>query len=74
MDNFDHYQNIVIGRYCNGEFQSLLPRDVPDCGDGLLKFLLTELSENEGCDSIGEAIRRLDSAIGELTELRNSID
>ncbi len=72
--NFDEHQTFVIKYYVNGEFDHLEPDDIPECGDGLLKFLLTELSESEGCDSIEEAARRLDGAIRELQDLRREMD
>lgn len=57
----DEFQKIVAESYEGGEFNS--DQNPEDAGDGLFKFLITELSESEGCDSVEEALRRL-SVIG----------
>ncbi len=68
---FDQFQKTVLGSYANGEFAKIKSTEVETCGDSLLKFLLIELSEAEDCDSAEEAIRRIDSAIRELNEVRS---
>lgn len=66
---FDQYQQVVRAAYNDGEHAVQSKEDVPDCGDGLLKFLLVEISEAEDCDSYACAIKRLESAIRQLTSL-----
>lgn len=66
---FDDIQQVVVESYANGEFMGLQPAEVDDCGDGLLRFLLIELSKGEDCDSFETAIDRLETAIRQLREL-----
>jgi hypothetical protein len=71
---FDRYQKIVVNSYNEGEHLVTDPVTVHDCGDGLLRFLLTELSEKEDCDSYDCAIQRLDSAISQLSSLKRTFE
>lgn len=74
LQGFDQIQQVVIASYDNGEHAACKPQDVPDCGDGLLKFLLIELSEQEDCDSFECAVKRLDTAIRQLSQLRSVLE
>jgi len=65
----DEYQRIVAEAYEGGEFVS---KDLT--GDGLFDFLIREVSEKEGVDSIGEAMRRLDTVIKQVEEVRRAFD
>ena len=67
---FNQYQRLVIEVYDDGEFAELRPDEVSGCGDSLLKFLLSELSTREDCDSFETARDRLDTAERQLTEVR----
>jgi len=69
---FDKIQQVVIASYPDHCVEK--PEDVEDCGDGLFKFLLVELSESEDCDSFETARNRLDRAIKELTDLRSAFE
>lgn len=71
---FNEFQQVVATSYDDGNHQCLSPDDTNDCGDTLLAFLMTELSDNEGCDSAGCAIDRIDSAIRQLTEVRAAFE
>ena len=71
VSDFDQFQKVVIESYNDGDHQVESTADVPDCGDGLLKFLLTELSEGEDCDSFDCAVQRIDMAIRQLTSLQS---
>jgi hypothetical protein len=67
---FDTIQAIVIQHYANGDHLVALPSDVPHCGDGLLKYLLVELSQSEDCGDIQTAVQRLDKSIEQLAALK----
>ena len=70
---FDEIQQLVVANYNNGDHLVEKPDDVENCGDGLLKFLLVELSTAEDCHSPEEAILRLGTAIHELQTLSEAI-
>jgi hypothetical protein len=72
--HFDLLQQQVLRTYELGEFAHLAPADVDTCGDGLLKFLLSEISQKEGCVDLPEAVRRLDASIRGLTEFRDRLN
>lgn len=67
-------QEQVLRSYCEGEFAGLLDEvtaarfggAVAACGDGLLRFLLTELADSEGVDSVEEGLRRVNAAVDQL--------
>ena len=69
----DKYQKKVLESYDGGErlpeIEVLGKMRRADFGDGLLFFLVTELSEAEGCDSMEEARRRLDNILREVYEV-----
>ncbi|MDK9702410.1 MAG: hypothetical protein OEL20_04670 [Sulfuritalea sp.] len=69
---FDQFQQVVLESYGDHLVQTSV--DIPNCGDGLLKFVLTELSEQEDCDSFDCAVQRLDTAIGQLASLRSAFE
>lgn len=71
--SFDQIQKLVIEHYNAGEHIVREPKDIAGCGDGLLQFLLVELSKAEDCHSINEAIDRVESAIRQLTALSNKL-
>lgn len=69
-NSFDEVQQMVLANYDGGEFAGIEPADVAECGDGLLKYLLVELSKAEDCDGPQAAISRLDTSIRQLEALR----
>lgn len=69
--SFDECQQVVVEHYDDGQHAVHEPADVENCGDGLLRFLMVELSANEDCDSFNTAVYRLDTAIRQLTNLRS---
>lgn len=71
---FDAFQQIVANTYDNGEHECHTPDDIDTCGDSLLMFLMRELSLSEDCDSIDEAIRRVDVAIRQLEAVRDGLE
>ena len=66
--------------YCGGDFSHFATTteidrgDLAACGDGLFRFLMTELSAEEDCDSREEAVRRLESARRNLDEVIVAIE
>lgn len=40
-----------------------------DCGDSLLRFIMSELSTREDCESNDDAIRRMTTARNQLNDL-----
>lgn len=71
---FDAFQQIVANTYDNGEHECHTPDDIDTCGDSLLMFLMRELSLSEDCDSIEEAISRVDVAIRQLEAVRDGLE
>lgn len=68
-------QLTALRTYCNGEFKYMRSMgDVRVCGDGLLAFLLVELSEEEACTSTDEAFSRVAAAIEQLREVLAALD
>lgn len=75
-------QRVVLRTYANGDFDHLgqigtkeeFDRELDDCGDGLLKFLLVELSAQEDCDSLDTATQRVEFAIRDLSSVASAIE
>ncbi len=74
MEHFDRIQTCVLAHYNGGEHLVESPQDVPNCGDGLLSYLLTELSEKEDCTDFPEALRRIKTSIEQLYQLQDVIE
>lgn len=78
---FNDAQKAVLRTYANGDFAHLcevtdektLADELEHCGDGLLRFLIVELSSKEDCDSLQEAQQRIESAISQLQEVVDAI-
>jgi hypothetical protein len=70
MSKLNRFQRFAVRRYDNGDGgYCQTTKDVEGYGDGLLRFLVVELSEQEGCDGYDEMVRRLNvvhSQIGDL--------
>lgn len=75
-------QRIVLKTYAGGDFEHLgeirtvneFERELDDCGDCLLKFLMVELSGKEDCDSLETATQRIESAIRDLTTVASAVE
>ena len=68
-------QLVVLRVYCGGEFLHLLSiSDVRGCGDGLLVFLMDELSTREHCETKDDAFNRVAVAIEQLREVLAALD
>lgn len=71
------WQRTALMTYDLGEFAYLAEatdgrafRDsLRDCGDGLLRFIVSELSQREDCENYQDAIRRVTSARNQLNDL-----
>lgn len=70
---FDDIQQIVANAYDGGNHLCNSPDDIHHCADGLLTYLMVELSAAEDCDSKEEAIERIDRSIRQLEEVRSAI-
>lgn len=66
---FNEFQKRVLAAYNSGDHMVERPDDVESCGDGLLKYLLAELSTSEGCDSLGTSQNRIETSIQQLEEV-----
>lgn len=72
---WNEHQRTVLKTYCGGEFQDLRSMgEVRDCGDGLLVFLMIELSTEEGCDDTDDAFNRVAWAVDQLREVMVALD
>lgn len=67
-------QQILVATYANGDFSHIKSIDESrEVGDTLFLFLMIELDEKEDCDSINEAIRRVDSSMRDLHKVATSL-
>lgn len=64
---FNAFQRTVLAVYDGGDHLVQSPLDSLECGDGLLRFLLVELSDSEDCDNVFTAISRVETAIAQLS-------
>ena len=70
-------QRVLLAQYCDGEFSYLAQlasqadfnREVADCGDGLLRFLIAELASSEDCRDMETGRDRVVSAMRSLQVL-----
>jgi len=75
------FQRNVLEQYAEGEYLYLLDlpteeafdEGVGKVGDGLFIFAIAEMSTLAGCDSIDEAINRLDEAANQLSRLNGAL-
>lgn len=70
----DIIQKIVVDTYAEGIFSHITSMEEAEtAGDTLLLFLMRELGYTQDCQTIPEAIRRVDAAIEDLNEVRNAL-
>lgn len=68
------WQKAIARTYGGGDYAEFADNgvmtalDLDACGDTLFRFLILELADSEGCDSLEEAIRRCGSARDQLDE------
>ena len=59
------YQRVVLDTYQLGEFAQIkTDKQLRDCGDSMLQFLMSETDED--CESVSEACGRIERAIADL--------
>ena len=71
------WQRAALASYDLGEFRYIadattaatLREGLRDCGDSLLRFIVSELSPQEDCESFDDAIRRMTVARNQLNDL-----
>lgn len=72
--DLNDWQKAVARTYSDGDFAffadkgEIQDEDLDQCGDALFVFLMLDLSDTEDCDSLEEAIRRIESARRQLIE------
>lgn len=73
--SFNKYQTIAAQTYAGGDFahcESL--SEAKQIGDTLFGFVMVELADSEGCDSLEEAIRRMENALDDLRGVYNALE
>jgi hypothetical protein len=69
---FNQAQKTALRFYDEGSFEGVTSvEEVEEAGDTLLVFILRELDSSEDCDTMGEAVRRMETA---QAQLRGVID
>lgn len=75
--NLNLWQHITLLTYDHGEFAHLaeipeveeLNNQLNQCGDGLLRFMIAELSSKEDCTTNNDAIHRMIMARTQINEV-----
>ena len=68
-------QQIVAETYCGGELNRPdVMETLDNCGDGLFRFLMVELSDEEDCTDTDDAYNRVANAINQLEDLLAVLD
>ena len=69
-------QRLLLQHYENGEYAEYPEAEIrshESVGDGLLRFLFIELSEREDCDSLEEAMSRMNTVLKQVGEVHAAI-
>lgn len=82
MKVLNRAQALCLAAYANGEFEYLvnlatqkeLDAELKGIADGLLQFLVVELSDSEDCDSVDDALRRMNLVVGDLQRVKSSLE
>lgn len=72
-DRLNRFQRIAADTYANGDYRHLTDPEqakADDNGDTLITFIMRELDEPEDAN---DAVKRLDTAIRELEEVRDAL-
>ena len=68
------YQRAAVDVYGEGNFGYVESYDYGDeHGDALLSFVLAELSDNEDCENLTTARRRIESGIQDLQDVLQAL-
>lgn len=74
-DTLSRYQRIAADAYDDGAHSHVTSiEDAREVGDTLFVFLMAELAESEDCEDLDTAIRRVETAINQLTEVRAALE
>lgn len=69
------FQRVCADNYDGGDFSHVGRVDeAKNVGDTLFAFLMVELASSEGCNSAGEAVRRLDRATADIAGVIAAIE
>lgn len=69
------YQKALVHTYAQGDFSYVSTfSESSEVGDSLFHFLFCELSDEEGCNSKDEALRRLDNAKNDIEGVISAVD
>lgn len=72
---FNEYQKLAAKHYCGGEMSHVQDdEDVRNCGDGLFRFIMVELSDTEDCDTDDTAKMRMEQASEDLLTMSNTFE
>ncbi|HEB56632.1 MAG TPA: hypothetical protein ENI98_10075 [Gammaproteobacteria bacterium] len=63
----------ILAAYGEGDFSHITP-GLENCGDGLLRFLMTECSEKEDCLSLKDTTQRIAVAVRQLCEVSDYLE
>lgn len=74
-------QAVVLASFCKGEFAHLgdartveeFERGIKACGNGLLRFVMQELSDDEDGGSVECGLDRVNAAVDELRNLADAL-
>jgi hypothetical protein len=72
---FNAAQQVVLKNYGGGDYAERFNDmdDLGNVGDTLFLFLMRELADSEECDTLEEAQRRVDIALGDLQAVRDAL-
>ena len=78
---FNKAQEVLLTTYSTGDFEHILTLTTAEaikdalanCGDGLLRFLMVELSDAEDCENLDDAVDRVSTAIDDLQALQRNL-
>ena len=70
----EFYASGSFGHLLGSESESEFKDALQNCGDGLLRFLVVELSANEDCEDIEDAIGRVSRAIEDLEAVHRNLN
>ncbi|MDI1295426.1 MAG: hypothetical protein PSY12_06005 [bacterium] len=72
---FNPFQQACANAYCDGDFARVTDiEQVRAMYDTLFTFLMIELGTTEDCDTREEALRRLETAMGNIQDVAAAID
>jgi hypothetical protein len=72
--HLNDWQKAIAQTYSDGDYAHFAETgeigdsELDRCGDTLFEFLMLELSDAEDCDSLEEAVRRVESACCQLDD------